>query len=458
MMNIKAAAIMIATVYCVCATKSPDTVVPEVQTLLQSEVTYGAADVDPTPGYQTDNGLSGTSNGVGWPSMEGTMAGDIDDPSDANPGSGEGGEGTDNSDGLNKLVGGGKTSDMGPTKYGYGVKSPGYTPFDTSMDKDGHYYLGPSRRRVGAGFGRRRNAAPPPPPTPQPTNEFGKPEETAEKEIDDVIGGPAPAPAPQEDVVKELEATPAPAPADDGGLANEGPPSTPEEDHLIPPKELIVPTPPPTPTPTAEPTETPTPFPTPSPTAFTLLLRVTTGKEDYADSNMKVKMKITGSNGDYTGYFYGGHKGQVKLSTLHPKKGGHEYDFGEIKKAEISSNSGNGWYFTKFEVKSGSRPWTQLGCTDQWLDGKIDDTPYGGSGLYGTHIDLHPVDHHCAAKVPDDWGTKTKTGCFCKNHGKSGKCAKHGSSYAWCRTMNNCKGHSSGGGNWDKCTPGPKDQ
>merc|ERR1719183_1990026 len=33
---------------------------------------------------------------------------------------------------------------------------PGYVTGDTSTGPAGHYYLGPSRRRIGAGFGRRR--------------------------------------------------------------------------------------------------------------------------------------------------------------------------------------------------------------------------------------------------------------------------------------------------------------
>jgi len=44
--------------------------------------------------------------------------------------------------------------------YGGGLKKkvvpPGYDSKDTWKDPWGHYYLGPSRRRIGAGFGRRR--------------------------------------------------------------------------------------------------------------------------------------------------------------------------------------------------------------------------------------------------------------------------------------------------------------
>lgn len=59
--------------------KNADAVVPETL--------YGADDVDPTPGYE---GSGGISHGV-----DGELSGhgDIDDASDAEPGSGEGGEG-----------------------------------------------------------------------------------------------------------------------------------------------------------------------------------------------------------------------------------------------------------------------------------------------------------------------------------------------------------------------------
>jgi len=187
-----------------------------------------------------------------------------------------------------------------------------------------------------------------------------------------------------------------------------------------------------------------------------MLLRVTTGKEAYADSTMKPKIVVIGSKGTYTGKFNtGNRKGKVMTTTRYP-----DGDIGAVQKVTISSKNGNGWYFTKIEIKSGDLDWQEVGCSNQWLDGKLDDEPYGGSGVYSTSIDLHPVSEHCDADVPAEWGTKTKSGCFCKGAGKSqGICASYGSSYTWCRTMNNCKGHGKeyGKGRWDKCTPGPKD-
>merc|ERR1711988_2003575 len=87
---------------------------------------------------------------------KGHLEGKIDDPSDEDD---DGGSDKDlrdkNKRGINKLTG----------TYGYrshtlkadgAVKSPGYTVKQARVGKHG-YYLGPSRRRIGAGFGRRRN-------------------------------------------------------------------------------------------------------------------------------------------------------------------------------------------------------------------------------------------------------------------------------------------------------------
>merc|ERR1711871_1440166 len=91
-----------------------------------------------------------------------------------------------NSVGMNKLTG---TPDYQPdTADGEHVRAPGYTDKDAETSEGGHYYIGPSRRRIGAGFGRRRApayqsedtkkgaeatldklGADPPPPTPPPT-------------------------------------------------------------------------------------------------------------------------------------------------------------------------------------------------------------------------------------------------------------------------------------------------
>merc|ERR1712093_103707 len=79
---------------------------------------------------------------------KGHLQGAIDDPSDKNLRD-------RNSKGLNKLTG--TRHYTSHTLDGNGnVKSPGYTVDQARTGKHG-YYLGPSRRRIGAGFGRRRN-------------------------------------------------------------------------------------------------------------------------------------------------------------------------------------------------------------------------------------------------------------------------------------------------------------
>jgi len=50
-----------------------------------------------------------------------------------------------------------------PKKYPNGkVRPPGYTTHDAHLGPSGHYYIGVARRRIGAGFGRRRRTLVPP--------------------------------------------------------------------------------------------------------------------------------------------------------------------------------------------------------------------------------------------------------------------------------------------------------
>lgn len=51
-------------------------------------------------------------------------------------------------------------ADPGIERGSYKVKSPGYIEQDAYTSEDGHYYIGLSRRRIGAGFGRRRRSDP----------------------------------------------------------------------------------------------------------------------------------------------------------------------------------------------------------------------------------------------------------------------------------------------------------
>jgi hypothetical protein len=194
---------------------------------------------------------------------------------------------------------------------------------------------------------------------------------------------------------------------------------------------------------------------TEAPEPYTLKVRTTTGTIDYAESDMEPQIVVTGSSGVYTGIFQTGNKkGAVFTTTLSP-----DTDIGTIEKVRVNSENANGWFFTKFEVKSGTKEWTSVGCTNQWLDAEIDATPYyvdaGDSiaGMYGKAIDMHPITKECTAPTPAVWGKQTDGACFCKMSGKDGTCALNGDPDPWCRTMDNCAGHKSGKGNWDRCTP-----
>merc|ERR1711907_338485 len=58
-----------------------------------------------------------------------------------------------NSVGANRLTG----TKTYRSKYENGLlRPPGYVTGDSSLGPHGHYYIGPSRRRIGAGYGRRR--------------------------------------------------------------------------------------------------------------------------------------------------------------------------------------------------------------------------------------------------------------------------------------------------------------
>jgi len=86
---------------------------------------------------------------------ENKVAGVIDDAEDNYPNA-------KNSLGRNKLIGDGRTvanltNDDGSLA---GRSGGGYSHEDAYTGKHGHYYLGPSRRRIGAGFGRRRAGDP----------------------------------------------------------------------------------------------------------------------------------------------------------------------------------------------------------------------------------------------------------------------------------------------------------
>jgi len=177
--------------------------------------------------------------------------------------------------------------------------------------------------------------------------------------------------------------------------------------------------------------------------APSLKIRVTTGTHKYAESGQAPTVTVVGANGKHTGKIHLAGKGKAKTTTFALTK-----DLGAITSVAVQASSSDGWKLAKFEVKSSALPWEVMGCTPLWLDGKpYDHDPYDAE--YGDKFTLHAG--ACVAKFPASWGAKTKSGCFCKMSGTSGKCGLNGAKYKWCRTRDSCKGTASSNGNWDKC-------
>lgn len=166
---------------------APDTVVPEHE--LEQPV--------------TGNDLV---DAMDEPAVKPGLEGDADDSEDVNH------LHDTNSVGMNKLTGSPKyeSDTLGAD---HGVKTPGYTDQDARLGKNGHYYIGPSRRRIGAGFGRRR--APPARLTPEKQDDadealapFGTPSPTSAppppppfiKYEEKLNPPPPPTPSPKEQV------------------------------------------------------------------------------------------------------------------------------------------------------------------------------------------------------------------------------------------------------------------
>merc|ERR1711939_828426 len=102
--------------------------------------------------------LSESVGGSGDDALKKILEGRLDDPEDKNVN-------LSNSVALNKLTGDGSlaksklSKDKRGQDHGH-VTGAGYTANDAYLGETGHYYIGPSRRRIGAGFGRRRRFPP----------------------------------------------------------------------------------------------------------------------------------------------------------------------------------------------------------------------------------------------------------------------------------------------------------
>merc|ERR1711907_839359 len=99
----------------------------------------------------------------------------------------------------------------------------------------------------------------------------------------------------------------------------------------------------------------------------TTSVRYTTGDEHGANSHMRPKIALMGTKGAAVGVLK--HlpvKGQTKMTVIKTD------NIGEIQSLRLLATSPDAWYFTDFAVKScqpGSK-WIDFGCTHLWLDGK----------------------------------------------------------------------------------------
>merc|ERR1711959_453759 len=175
-------------------------------------------------------------------------------------------------------------------------------------------------------------------------------------------------------------------------------------------------------------------------------VKVSTGSVKYASSSQKPSVTIVGSKGSFTGKINVASKGWSETTKFTVRK-----DLGHVKSVKLKASNRDGWYFTSFRVKTNARKWQSFGCTSRWLDGKPYDKHSSYPEPYGNALTLKPVAKSCKAHFPKGW-KKTKKGCFCSGNPKNkhSMCGKHGGKKKWCRTRDGC-GKSSVHGKWDYC-------
>jgi len=225
--------VAVAVTLAVAAPTTPDGIVPEQDVPIKMAQTAGDGDDDQI----------GVREG-GQP-----LEGEPDDEEDVHHLNDK------NSEGMNKITGSpeyqsdtlepmpGAQSDPPGTR----VKAPGYTVNDAKVADSGHYYIGASRRRIGAGFGRRRAPIESPgeeraagsaldalgsPRAPSPPVSNESPDDII-KDVGGDIGGdvPVPPPAPSADEqvhkLEHPEDAPTPTPTVSQEVADA--PAPPEE-------------------------------------------------------------------------------------------------------------------------------------------------------------------------------------------------------------------------------------
>merc|ERR1712159_38843 len=196
-------------------------------------------------------------------------------------------------------------------------------------------------------------------------------------------------------------------------------------------------------------------------------IRVTTGRKAHAQSGQTPTVKLVGSTGaTFTGKIRLAGQGSSKTTTFDPPK-----HLGNIVSVDLKASSRDGWYFTKFEVKSGKGSWKSFGCLPRWLDGKSYDKHSSYAGVpYGDKITLKPGSCSTANGVfigcykdnskrdlPVRKGNTSRGGCksSCKNYKYFGRQWTNecwcGNSYGKYGKTSGCKCDASNQGGWKNC-------
>jgi len=135
------------------------------------------------------------------------------------------------------------------------------------------------------------------------------------------------------------------------------------------------------------------------------MLRTRTGKKPRSATTSMPKVTLVGTKGKFSGLLQTGRKGKVEVTTLVT---GH---IGALVEIRLEATSTDGWYFTRFETRAcdftvdvnpgktypGTK-WQDFGCTHRWLDGRpYNDEPSLYRAPYSNRIVLRRVNSVCAA-------------------------------------------------------------
>jgi len=147
----------------------------------------------------------------------------------------------------------------------------------------------------------------------------------------------------------------------------------------------------------------------------TYLLRTTTGNKDHAATRHSPKITLVGTKSSYHGILNVAGAGGVAITKM---RTGH---IGALVEIRLEASSRDGWYFTRLETRScefksdvipgraapGAR-WQDFGCTHRWLDGKPFDKHFSYRAPYADRIVLRRVAGQCKVNSPVAKEARTK--------------------------------------------------